>query len=142
MLRNIPKILPPELVKYLMEMGHSDYLVIADANFPGTAYAKRIVRMDGLEIPPVLEAVMQVFPLDTFVKNPVRLMENLPTEERPKIWETYHDIIKKYDRDHAFEEFFYKERLSFYEETGNAFVVIQTGDERRYANILLQKGCC
>ena len=41
MLRNIPKILPPELVKTMMEMGHSDVLIIADANFPGTAHAKK-----------------------------------------------------------------------------------------------------
>lgn len=51
MLRNIPKILPPDLVKYMMEMGHADYLVIADAGFPGTAHSKRMIRMDSAEIP-------------------------------------------------------------------------------------------
>ena len=51
MLRNIPKILPPELVKTMMEMGHSDVLILADANFPGTAHAKKMIRMDGIMIP-------------------------------------------------------------------------------------------
>ena len=97
MLRNIPKILPPELVKTMMEMGHSDFMIIADANFPGSAHAKRIIRMDGVKIPELLEAVMQLFPLDTFVENPVQLMVNLPTEPVPKIWETYKEIVNKYD---------------------------------------------
>ena len=76
MLRNIPKILPPELVKTMMEMGHSDVLILADANFPGTAHAKKMIRMDGIMIPELLEAILQLFPLDNFIDNPVRLMRN------------------------------------------------------------------
>ena len=95
MLRNIPKVLPPELVKDMMEMGHSDFLIIADANFPGTAHAKRLIRMDGVMIPELLEAILSVFPLDTFVDDPVRLMPNLPTEPVPEIWETYRSLLKK-----------------------------------------------
>lgn len=94
MLRNIPKIIPPELVKTMMEMGHSDVLIIADANFPGTAHAKKIIRMDGIMIPELLEAVLQLFPLDNFIENPVRLMRNLPTEPVPEIWETYRELLK------------------------------------------------
>ena len=70
MLRNIPKILPPELVKTMMEMGHSDVLILADANFPGTAHAKKMIRMDGIMIPELLEAILQLFPLDNFIDNP------------------------------------------------------------------------
>ena len=47
MLKNIPKIISPELVKYLMEMGHGDELVIADANFPAHRIGQRVVRCDG-----------------------------------------------------------------------------------------------
>lgn len=142
MLRNIPKILPPELVKCMMEMGHSDMLVIADAGFPGTAHAKRMIRMDGILIPDLLDAVLQLFPLDYFVPNPVRLMKNLPTEPVPEIWETYRELLTKYDQDNAFKEFEFIDRLPFYEEAEKAFVVVQTGDTSRYANIILQKGIC
>lgn len=142
MLRGIPKILPPELVKCMMEMGHSDYLIIADANFPGTAHAKKMIRMDGIMIPELLEAILQVFPLDNFVDDPVRLMPNLPTEPIPEIWETYRELLNKYDKDNAFKEFAFIERLPFYEHAEKAYVIIQTGDESRYGNIILQKGCC
>ncbi len=84
MLRGIPKILPPDLIKYMMEMGHSDFLVIADANFPGTAHAKNIIRMDSVSIVELLEAILPLYPLDSFVSNSVKLMRNLSTEPTPK----------------------------------------------------------
>lgn len=142
MLRNIPKILPPELVKIMMEMGHSDVLIIADANFPGTAHAKKIIRMDGIMIPELLEAVLKLFPLDNFIDNPVRLMRNLPTEPVPEIWETYRELLEKYDQDGAFHDFEFIDRLPFYEIAEDAVVIVQTGDESRYGNIILQKGVC
>ena len=142
MLRDIPKVLPPELVKCMMEMGHSDVLILADANFPGTAHAKRMIRMDGIRIPELLEAVLKLYPLDNFIPNPVRLMRNLPTEPVPEIWETYRELLKKYDKDDAFHEFDFIERLPFYEDAEKAYVIVQTGDESRYANIILQKGIC
>lgn len=142
MLRNIPKILPPDLVKYMMEMGHADYLVIADAGFPGTAHAKRIIRMDSAEIPELLEAILPFFPLDYFVEDAVRLMQKLDHEPEVTIWKTYEELLKKYDKDHAFKQFTYLDRLDFYKEAEGAYVVIQTGDTARYGNIILQKGVC
>lgn len=142
MLRNIPKILPPDLVKYMMEMGHSDYMVIADAGFPATAHAKRIIRMDSVEIPELLEAILKFFPLDYFVDDPVRLMQKLPHEPEVTIWNTYREILEKYDTDNAFKEFAYLDRLDFYKEADEAYVVVQTGDTSRYGNILIQKGVC
>ena len=142
MLRNIPKILPPDLVRDMMMMGHSDFMIIADANFPGAAHAKRLIRMDGVMIPALLEAVLQVFPLDTFVPDPVRLMRNLPTEPVPEIWETYRALLNRYDGGEAFKDFAFIDRLPFYAEAERAYVIIQTGDESRYGNIILQKGCC
>lgn len=142
MLRGIPKILPPELVRDMMMMGHSDFLILADANFPGAAHARRLIRMDGILIPELLEAVLQLFPLDNFVPDPVRLMRNLPTEPVPEIWQAYKRLLKQYDRDGAFKDFALIDRLPFYKEAEDAYVIVQTGDESRYANIILQKGCC
>jgi len=142
MLRTIPKILPPDLVKYMMEMGHSDFLILADANFPGTAHAKRIIRMDSVLIPELLEAIVPLFPLDGFVGDAVRLMRNLPTEPVPEVWETYRNILQKHDRDHVFSDFTFMDRLPFYAEAEKAYVIVQTGDTARYGNIILQKGVC
>lgn len=142
MLRNIPKVLPPDLVRDMMMMGHSDFLILADANFPGAAHARRFIRMDGIMIPQLLEAVLQLFPLDTFVPDPVRLMRNLPTEPVPEIWQVYRELLTRYDRDGAFKDFALIDRLPFYQEAESAYVIVQTGDESRYGNIILQKGCC
>ena len=142
MLKKIPKIIPPDLMKAMMEMGHSDVMILADANFPGTAHAKRIVRADGVLIPELLEAVLPFFPLDGFVKDPVRLMRNLPGEPVPEVWETYRRLLKKYDDAHAFQDFELIDRLPFYQYSEKAYVIVQTGDTARYANIILQKGVC
>lgn len=140
MLRGIPKIICPELMKALMDMGHSDVLIFADANFPATAHAKRIIRMDSAEIPDLLEAILPFFPLDNFIDEPVKLMPNLPHEPVPEIWETYREILKKHDKDDAFHDFGFIDRLPFYEEAEKAYVIVQTGTTARYANITLQKG--
>ena len=142
MLRNIPKILPPDLVKYMMEMGHSDYIVIADAGFPATAHANSIARMDSVEIPELLEAILPLFPLDYFVNDSVRLMKKLDHEPEVTIWEVYRKLLEKYDQDNAFKEFTYLDRLDFYKDAEGAYVVVQTGDTSRYGNIILQKGVC
>ena len=142
MLKKIPKIIPPELMKDMMEMGHADILILADANFPGTAHAKRIVRADGLQIPELLEAVLPFFPLDGFVPEPVKLMRNLPEEPVPEVWETYRRLLKKYDDAQVFQDFELIDRIPFYQYSEKAYVIVQTGDTARYANIILQKGVC
>lgn len=142
MLNKIPKIIAPDLMKAMMEMGHSDSIIFADANFPGTAHAKRIIRADGLLVAELLEAVLPFFPLDGFVPNPVRLMRNLPEEPVPEVWETYRRLLKKYDENHAFQDFALIDRLPFYQDSEKAYAIVQTGDTARYANIILQKGVC
>ena len=100
MLKGIPKILSPELLKVLAEMGHSDRLVISDGNFPAESMGKDAIaiRCDGHGVPEILDAILQVFPLDTYVEKPVNLMEVMPGDnvETP-IWNTYKEIIAKYD---------------------------------------------
>ena len=97
MLKGIPKILSPELLKVLAEMGHSDRLVISDGNFPAESMGKDaiVIRCDGHGVPEILDAILQVFPLDSYVEHPVNLMEVMPgdTVETP-IWDTYKEIIR------------------------------------------------
>ena len=121
MLKNIPQMIAPELMKDMMEMGHSDVLILADANFPAASHARKIIRMDTVEIP-------------------VKLMKNLPEEPVPQIWSVYEKILKEHDSTHAFQQFGFIERLQFYEDAEKAYVIVQTGTTARYANIMLQKG--
>jgi len=140
MLREIPVIITPELMKAMMEMGHSDTLILADANFPAATNAKKLIRAEGVEIPELLEAILRYFPLDNYVQHPVSLMKPLEHEPVPEIWAEYESIIRKYDKEKAFSEFKYIERLDFYKEAQNAYIIVQTGTTARYANIILQKG--
>ena len=142
MLKGIPKILSPELLKVLCEMGHSDRLVIADGNFPAQTMGKNaiVIRMDGHGACEVLEAILQVFPLDTYVEKPVNLMEVMPGDpvETP-IWGEYEKIVAAADERGA-DAIGQIERFAFYEEAKTAYAIIATGEGALYANIMLQKG--
>ena len=136
MLKNIPKIIPPELLKILCEMGHGDELVIADGNFPSASMGQRVVYMSGNGAAEVLDAVLTLLSLDTYAK-PLYLMEVVKDDnvETP-IWEEYKSITKKYTD----AEFEHLERFAFYERAKSAYAVIATGESALYANILLKKG--
>jgi L-fucose mutarotase len=139
MLKGIPKIIAPELLKILMEMGHGDELVLADGNFPAAAIAQRIVRADGQNAPELLDALLKFFPLDPYVKNPVALMAVVPGDTvKTPIWDEYQAIVKKYDPQAI--EFEYMERFAFYERAKKAYAVLATGESALYANIILKKG--
>ena len=139
MLKGIPSILSPELLKILMEMGHGDTLVIADGNFPSARCAKRLIRLDGHNIPEILESILKLLPLDTYCETPVSLMKVLPNDPYiPTIWNTYEEVIKlNFDK---FSKFNFIDRDDFYKEAENAFVVIATSEKALYANMLLTKG--
>ena len=142
MLKGIPKILSPQLLKVLCEMGHGDRIVLADGNFPAESVGKEaiVVRMDGHGVEELLDAVLQLFPLDTYVEKPVQLMEVVPgdTVETP-IWESYRRIIRKYDG-RGENAIGHLERFRFYEEAKKCYAVVATGEGALYANIILQKG--
>lgn len=141
MLKGIPPILSPELLKVLCEMGHTDELTIGDGNFPGHTYGKKVIRLDGHGVPEVLDAILQVFPLDTYVEKPVTLMGVVKGDTaKTPIWDTYKEIVAKYDDRGAacFEEI---DKWDFYEKTKDkSTVVIMTGETAIYANIILKKG--
>ena len=138
MLKNIPAVLSPELLKILMEMGHGDELVIGDGNFPAASNARRLVRLDGHSVPEILDAILTLFPLDTYVEAPVALMAVAPGDPTvPAIWEDYKDIIRRREGDRKIEEV---ERFEFYRRSREAYAILATGETALYANIILKKG--
>ena len=143
MLKHIPRILPPELLKILCEMGHGDTIVLADGNFPAQSMGKqgKVVRMDGHSVSQVLEAVLDLFPLDQYVAHPVFFMDRVPGDQADvSAWKEYEKIVRRYEpeRTDLIEK---KERVAFYEEARKAYAVVATGESRQYANVILQKGC-
>jgi L-fucose mutarotase len=138
MLKNIPSILSPDLLKILMEMGHGDEIVIADGNFPSASIAQKLVRLDGHNIPEILDAILKLFPLDTYVERPVGLMAVMPGDPyKPVIWDEYKRIIQ--ESKEPFKGFENIERFAFYERAKKAYAVIATGESALYANIILKK---
>lgn len=140
MLKGIPSILSPELLKILMEMGHGDEIVLADANFPGASHAQRLIRCDGHQMEPLLEAILSLMPLDSYVERPVALMEITPGDPYvPEIWETYRQVLARHEQpDHCKIE--NMERSAFYERAKKAYAVVATGETALYANLILKKG--
>ena len=144
MLKGIPKIISPELLKVLSEMGHSDRIVIADGNFPSESMGKNaiVIRADGHGIPELLDAILTVYPLDTYTDKPAVLMQLMDRDvgkvETP-IWDEYRKIIAKHD-DRGAEALGNIDRFDFYEEAKKCYAIIATGESAIYANIMLQKG--
>jgi len=139
MLKGINPILSPELVKVLMEMGHGDEIVISDGNFPGASMAQRLVRADGHNGVEMVDAILELFPLDSMYSDyPVVLMEVVPGDPYvPEIWNDYEKVVAKYDPEAKIE---HMERFAYYERAKKAYAVVQTGEMAKYANIILKKG--
>lgn len=139
MLKNIPAIISPKLIKILMEMGHGDEIVFADGNFPAAMNAQRLVRCDGHIVTELLEAILPFFPLDTYSDTPVGLMKVVVGDNIiPVIWEDYKSVIKKNENREVPIEFI--ERFEFYERAKKAYAIVATSEFAQYANIILRKG--
>lgn len=139
MLKGISPILSPELLKIIAEMGHGDELVIGDCNFPAQSMGKRCVRCDGIRGTEILDAILQLFPLDTFVDAPVTLMQYDPTKlpAEPPIWNDFREIIQKNEGEHKIELI---DRFDFYERAKNAYATVATTERALYACIIIKKG--
>ena len=139
MLYGISPLISPHLMTVLMEMGHGDEIVFADAHFPGVSHARRLVRADGLAIPQLLKAVLPLFPLDRYVQQPVALMRlAAPDTVSPPIWEEYQSLLRTYQGESS--EIMYLDRETFYQRSCSAFAIVVTGEMSTYGNILLKKG--
>lgn len=137
MLRNIPQILSPALVKALMEMGHGEEIVLADANFPAGQY-DTVLRADGHGIPEILTAILTLMPLDSYNEWQYAMMNTVNGDPTPEIWPTYRKIIEAAEPEHHGEKHF--DRFDFYDEALKASVVVLTGETALYGNIILKKG--
>lgn len=116
MLKGIPSMLSPELLKTLMEMGHGDELVIGDGNFPAASNAQRLIRCDGHSVPELPDAILTLMPLNTYVDTPAALMETAQGDPRPVLWDKYQRILAKHQK----VKIETVERFAFYERAKKA----------------------
>ena len=139
MLKNVPHLLSPDLIKTLMEMGHGDEIVIADGNFPCYTHNQNVIRLDGNGGNDVLDAIVSMLPLDSYVDENVFLMEVVPGDnvETP-IWDDYKETLNIHEGENA--RIGYLERYTFYERAKKAYAVVATSESALYANIILKKG--
>ena len=137
MLKGINKIISPELLFTLDKMGHGDEIVISDGNFPGESMGRNVLRSDGTGVPELLEAILELFPLDQYDNN-VYLMDKTAQDKDMKveIWDTFKEITSK----HTDKEPVFLERFDFYERAKQAYAVVVTGEGAVYANVILKKG--
>ncbi len=139
MLKGIPEILGPELMKILLEMGHGDQLLICDGNYPKFGCPERCVRLEGHGVPEILDALLRFFPLDTFVDHPATMMGVVPGDPyKPEIWEEYREIAKRYEKDGLRDTTL--SRFDFYERGKKCYACIATSEKALYANLILTKG--
>ena len=141
MLKGIPSLLSPELLKILMEMGHGDEIVIGDGNFPAASCAQRLVRCDGHGVPEVLEAILQLMPLDTWVDSCVFALGEAQGDgfAPAEMTRNYQEIIRRYEPQAA-DNITLMDRFAFYDIAREAFAVVATGETEPYGCIILQKG--
>ncbi|KAK8801093.1 hypothetical protein WA538_003859 [Blastocystis sp. DL] len=143
-LKGVSSCLSPELLKVLAEMGHSDQIVIADANFPAASIASHcpggLIRLDGHDIPRILRGICKLLPLDQYVECPAQVMQKMECDKDMEIpiIDEYKKIMSEAEGREIGVE--YVERFEFYERAKKCYAVIATGETSQYANIILQKG--
>ena len=138
MLKGIDPILGPDLLAILRAMGHGDDIAIVDANFPATSSARRLVRMDGVDAPRMVRAVLSVLPLDTFVPNAAFRMAVVDrSDDIPPITKEFAALLAAAGYQGEIEPV---ERFAFYEKARDAYAVVATGERRYWGNLILKKG--
>ena len=139
MLKGISPLLSPELLKILQEMGHGDELVIGDANFPAQSLGRRCVRADGLGGVALVNAILDLMPLDTFADAPVTLMQVVPgtMDADPPIWAEFRSTVEAHQPGVKIAQI---ERFQFYDRARSAYACVATGERALYACVILKKG--
>ncbi|MBF4567966.1 transport protein RbsD/FucU [Plantibacter sp. VKM Ac-2880] len=132
MLTGIDPMLSGELLLHLDAMGHSDAVVIADAHFPAARLGARVVVLPTLSTPEVLRAVRTVIPLDD---EPVL---DLMTSADGTVLEVQRELIAAAGTTEDAARFV--DRFAYYDEAATAFLIIRTGETRKYGNVTLRKG--
>ena len=138
MLKGIDPLLGPELLAILSAMGHGDEIVVADANFPAAANARRLVRADGVDAVRLVSAIASVMPLDDFTRVAAFRMAVVDApEEAPPIVGEFASALAAGGYSGPIDAI---ERHAFYARAREAYAIVASGEVRLYGNLILKKG--
>jgi L-fucose mutarotase len=138
-LKGIDPLLSGDLLKILDDMGHGDVLMLVDRNYPAAASGKPVVRLGEASILRAAEAILSVFPLDSFIDRPIERME--VDDDPAKTTTTQDDLLAlASSMDGRALQYTVVPRLDFYERARDAYAVVHTLDARPYGCFLLHKG--
>src|SRR4029077_2821671 len=132
-------VIGPELLSVLYRMGHGDEIVLADAHFPGESVGKRVLRSDGIRVTSLLDGILPLFALDSYVDSPLIMMAPVTGDPLdPQVESAYRALLDKHWPQKPLIQ--RVERFAFYERSREAFAVVMTGETAKYVNIILKKG--
>ncbi|MDR0472980.1 MAG: L-fucose mutarotase [Treponema sp.] len=139
MLIGINPVISPQLLDALFRMGHGDEILLADAFFPGDTYNSRVIRASGIRIPALLDGILALINLDSYVPYPIAMMAPVPGDGLDmEVEKSYRAVIdKRWPGTPPVERV---ERFTFYERVKKAFAVVMSGETVKYGNIILKKG--
>jgi L-fucose mutarotase len=139
MLVGISPVVGPDLLAALCRMGHGDEIVLADAHFPGESVNPRVLRADGLKIADLLDGILPLFALDTYVDSPLVMMAPVEGDALdPEVEASYRRTVDRHAP--AAPPIQRIDRFAFYDRAREAFAVVMTGETAKYGNIILKKG--
>ena len=138
MLKSISPVIGPDLLAVLCRMGHGDEIVLADANFPGHSTNERTLRADGVSATWLLDGILPLFPLDTYVRCPLAMMACVRSDSVDPVEKEFKQVIARHQP--QFKKIERIDRFAFYERARHAYAVVMTGETRKYANLILKKG--
>ncbi|KAA6460450.1 L-fucose mutarotase [Acidobacteria bacterium AB60] len=138
MLKGISKVIGPELLLVLHQMGHGDEIVLADAHFPGHSLGPRVLRADGIGVAELLDGILPLFELDSYAP-PLVMMQVVEGDTLdPAVEGDYRRVLERHLA--SAPQPVREERYAFYERARGAFAIVMTGETRKYGNLLLKKG--
>ncbi|MGK9200182.1 MULTISPECIES: RbsD/FucU family protein [Sinorhizobium] len=138
MLKGISPVLSPELLSTLRAMGHGDEIALVDGNYPGLEHARRLIRLDGHPLVPVLDAVLSILPIDDFV--PEAIFRATVKQDRDALDPVHRDIIACCRKHEPTQPVVPLLGADFYQRVKAAHAVVQTSEPRLYGNVILRKG--
>lgn len=144
MLKGIDPRLNADVLYALRDMGHGDTVIVSDTNFPAGSIARETVlgellRMENLTAGEVVEALLSVLPLDTFVDDFAGRMEIVGDPGTvPPVQAEVQAAIDAAEGAHR--PMVGIERFAFYDLAKRSYAVIQSGERRFYGCFMFRKG--
>jgi len=140
------KLIHPDILEVLARAGHGSKVLIADGNYPSSTTLGENATLVNLNLAPgvvtctqILEALVSAIPIEVATIMAYDKTGSHALKEDPPIWSEFRKILSRAAAPSEFEQI---DRLEFYEVVRDSDVclVIASGDQRIYANLMLTIG--